>query len=59
MHGQGNFADLIRRRFRLACKRLGLNAERDVPLDTTRFRPPVVPARVPPAPSSDRQLDLF
>ena len=43
------YADLIRKRFRLACKRLGLNAERDVPLDTTRFRPPRV----------DGQLDLF
>ena len=40
MGGQGEFADLIRRRFVLACKRLGLNADRDVPLDTSRFRPP-------------------
>jgi DNA repair photolyase len=49
MHGQGQYADLIRKRFRLACKRLGLNAERDVPLDTSRFRPP----------RDDGQLDLF
>ena len=49
MHGQGQYADLIRKRFALACKRLGLNAERDVPLDTTRFRPPRVGG----------QLDLF
>ena len=40
MHGQGEFAALVRNRFRIACKRLGLNAERDVPLDTSRFRPP-------------------
>ena len=49
MHGQGQYADLIRKRFRLACKRLGLNAERDLPLDTTRFRPP----------RTGGQLDLF
>jgi len=57
MSGQGEFADLIRKRFALACKRLGLNAERDLPLDTTRFRPPGQPAgdRKPPSP----QLDLF
>ena len=33
MGGQGEFADLIRKRFALACKRLGLNTDRDVPLD--------------------------
>ena len=49
MHGQGQYADLIRKRFHLACKRLGLNSERDGPLDTTRFRPP----------RSSGQLDLF
>jgi DNA repair photolyase len=57
MGGQGEFADLIRRRFAVACKRLGLNAERDVPLDTTRFRPPVRPAAGAQPPAS--QLDLF
>ena len=46
--GTGEFADLIATRFRLACRRLGLDQER-APLDTTRFRPP----RTPP------QLDLF
>ncbi len=49
MHGQGQYADLIRKRFHLACKRLGLNSERDEPLDTTRFRPPRISG----------QLDLF
>jgi DNA repair photolyase len=39
MRGQGVWADLIRTRFRIACKRLGLNAERLV-LDETQFRPP-------------------
>jgi len=55
MGGQGEFADLIRRRFALACKRLGLNAERDAPLDTTRFRPPAAAAKAADA----GQLDLF
>ena len=49
MGGQGEFADLIRRRFALACKRLDLNADRNAPLDTSRFRPPGATA----------QLDLF
>ena len=37
--GQGPYAEMIRRRFRLACKRLGLN-QRDWALDCTRFKPP-------------------
>ena len=49
MHGQGQYAELFRKRFEMACKRLGLNAERDVPLDTTLFRPPRMSG----------QLDLF
>jgi DNA repair photolyase len=40
MRGEGQFADLIARRFALACKRLGLNEDRTLRLDTTRFRPP-------------------
>jgi DNA repair photolyase len=40
MGGRGEYADLIRRRFALACKRFGLNTERDLPLDSSRFRPP-------------------
>ncbi len=39
MKGTGAYAELISRRFRLACKRLGLN-ERDWTLDTTLFKPP-------------------
>ncbi len=42
MRGGGVYADLLARRFELACKRLHLN-ERDRPLDTTRFRRPVMP----------------
>jgi len=52
MRGQGMFADLIARRFELACKRLGLNEDRTLHLDTTRFRPPK-------ARGAGGQLDLF
>ncbi len=52
MRGQGQFADLIAHRFALACKRLGLNEDRTLRLDTTRFRPPK-------GPSVSAQLDLF
>ncbi len=55
MGGQGEFADLIRKRFALTCKRLGLNTDRDQPLDTTRFRPPAAGESAGDA----RQLDLF
>lgn len=37
--GEGEYAGLLARRFRLACRRLGLNRER-LALDTARFRPP-------------------
>ena len=52
MGGSGEFADLIRKRFAIACRRLNLNGDRDPPLDTTRFRPPS-------APDAAAQLDLF
>lgn len=39
MRGQGVFADLLRARFRRACRRLGLNAT-EAALDCSRFRPP-------------------
>ena len=38
MHGQGVWADVLRQRFELACRRLGLNRER-FGLDASRFRP--------------------
>ncbi|WP_333843624.1 PA0069 family radical SAM protein [Pelomicrobium sp.] len=46
--GTGPFAELIARRFQLACKRLGFNRAQP-PLDTSRFRPP----------KAASQLDLF
>jgi DNA repair photolyase len=40
MRGTGVWAQLLRDRFRLACRRLGLSTGRRVELDTTQFRPP-------------------
>ena len=40
MRGQGEFAELIRQRFRLAARKHGINQTRSVQLDTTRFRVP-------------------
>lgn len=40
MRGSGNFADLMAKRFDIAARRLGLERRRDMPLDTSRFRPP-------------------
>jgi len=49
MVGQGAYAEMIRRRFKLQCRRLGFNRER-VELDTRQFAPP---------PARGDQLDLF
>ena len=40
MKGEGQFAELLRKRFELTCKRLGLNAGGRNRLDTTKFRRP-------------------
>jgi hypothetical protein len=44
MHGQGVFADLLRRRFDVACRKHGLNRVRELDLDTSRFVPPRIPS---------------
>ncbi len=50
MRGDGELAELLRRRFEIACKRFGLNSgQRASALDTTLFRPP----------RRDGQLGLF
>jgi DNA repair photolyase len=38
MRGEGEWADLLRQRFQLACRRLGLNRQRE-PLDLGQFQP--------------------
>src|SRR6266568_1982436 len=43
MKGEGQFAELLRNRFTLACRRLGLNAEKRDRLDGTKFRRPGAP----------------
>jgi len=50
--GEGLFAELIAKRFELACKRLKLNEDRTLHLDTTRFRQPGMR-------TTGGQLDLF
>jgi DNA repair photolyase len=49
MRGEGLLAELLEKRFDIACSRLGLNRQRRAALDITRFRPP----------STGPQLDLF
>jgi hypothetical protein len=44
MRGTGPFAELVRRRFDVACSRRNLNAARRVPLDVRNFRVPMPPA---------------
>jgi DNA repair photolyase len=44
MRGTGPIAELLRGRFKMACKRLGLNSgSREMPDRTQLFRPPVMP----------------
>ena len=46
MRGEGPFADLFRKRFEVAKRRLGLDREDPrFDLDTTRFRPPAAPRK--------------
>ncbi len=47
--GEGLLAELLQKRFEIACSRFGLNRERRKPLDVTRFKPP----------SPAGQMDLF
>ena len=40
MRGEGQFAELIRQRFAIACRRSGFAQTRNLTLDCTRFHPP-------------------
>lgn len=40
MSGEGAFADLVRQRFQLACRRLGINVGERMSLDRSRFQVP-------------------
>jgi len=46
MRGEGQFAELLRKRFDVACRRLGLNVDKGYRVETSRFR------RVQPAQGS-------
>jgi DNA repair photolyase len=55
MRGRGAFADLLEKRFTIACGRFGLGRGREhAGLDTSRFRPPASPRR-----DEGRQGNLF
>lgn len=54
MRGEGLFAEMITKRFKLACQRLGLNKHREA-LKTAHFRPPANPHSA----SLSRQRSLF
>ena len=43
MRGTGPYADLLRNRFHIACRRLGMNAAPRLVLNTTLFTPPALP----------------
>ncbi|MBN8480788.1 MAG: PA0069 family radical SAM protein [Xanthomonadales bacterium] len=40
MRGEGVFADVLRQRFQIACRKLGLDRTRELDLDTSRFAVP-------------------
>jgi hypothetical protein len=44
MKGEGPFAQLVARRFRLAATRLGFATGREEPLDQSQFVPPRAPS---------------
>ena len=55
MRGTGHFADLIEKRFKLACKRLGLSRREQLGTDSSLFRT----AAVAGPPSAGDQFSLF
>jgi hypothetical protein len=50
MRGTGPFADLLDTRFKLACKKLGLNRREQINTDTRKFQVP---------PQTGDQFSLF
>jgi len=59
MTGTGTFAALIEQRFRIACRRLGLDKREHAGLRTDVFIPPTRPPRGGHAPGHKDQFDLF
>ncbi|HSA89078.1 MAG TPA: PA0069 family radical SAM protein [Burkholderiales bacterium] len=48
MSGTGNYAELVEKRFEVACRRFGVNRRQAPELDCSRFRPPVSPSSAGP-----------
>jgi DNA repair photolyase len=48
MSGTGNYAELVEKRFEVACRRFGVNRREAPELDCSRFHPPVSPSSAGP-----------
>jgi DNA repair photolyase len=59
MRGTGTFADLLSQRFKVSCKRLGLNQREQFSTRTDLFEPPTPPAKVRESARNKCQIDLF
>jgi len=59
MRGTGTFADLLAQRFRLGCKRLGLNQREQIPVRTDLFKAPKPREKNRESKPDVRQIDLF
>jgi DNA repair photolyase len=59
MRGTGTFADLLAQRFRLSCKRLGINVRAPVAARTDLFTPPERLDNAGTPALQSRQIDLF
>lgn len=59
MRGTGAFAELLEQRFRIACRRLGLNLRESASLRSDLFVPPARPVNKRTASKSEGQFSLF
>jgi DNA repair photolyase len=59
MRGTGTFAKLLEQRFRLSCRRLGLNQREQIALRTDLFTPPAKPPAIRKTELDNGQADLF
>lgn len=48
MSGTGNYAELVEKRFEVACRRFGVNRRQAPELDCSRFHPPISPSSAGP-----------
>ncbi len=59
MRGTGTFADLLAQRFRLGCKRLGLNQHEQTPTRRDLFKAPKPRDKSGASTIKEKQIDLF